>query len=191
MVNYREVSGDMAKGRVIKPPKETLLRNVFITTLVLFGIGIIPLVVERTIPVKFKESPADPILNNGINQFTERDIEQFLKNPNAIAVYGRALYPRFYREGEGEPGGNWPAYEVREYPRLAFFMVGQYKGDVIIPMESSPVMFPHASDVLIFGCLKDSYLDGAIVKIIDNNNIQPAILLRDPIEKLHCPLISP
>ena len=53
--------------------------------------------------------------------FDDEEIDQFVVDERAVAVEGQSLYPRFYKSGEGEPGGGWSAYSERAYNRLGFF----------------------------------------------------------------------
>jgi hypothetical protein len=68
-----------------------------------------------------------------------------------IIIYGRAIYPRYYAAGDGEPGTAKMGYGVDEKARLVFWLVGPKAGLVIFPLESVPEFFPHASDVWIVG----------------------------------------
>lgn len=67
-------------------------------------------------------------------------------------IEGRALYPRFYGIGEGEPGGSM-GLAPGDSPHFYFFLIGPSNMVVHIPMEEAPeIDFPNASDVLVFGC---------------------------------------
>jgi len=68
-----------------------------------------------------------------------------------IIVHGRAIYPRYYDAGDGEPYTAKLGYEVSNDARLVFWLVGPDSGLVIFPLVSAPDFFPHASDVWILG----------------------------------------
>jgi hypothetical protein len=89
-------------------------------------------------------------------------MDDFLGQPDAIVYYGRALYPRFYPKDQGEPGGR-SAYNIQPFPRMAFWVVGSDVDRVAFPVEASPFAFPHAVDVVVFGCREDAYTRAAAV----------------------------
>jgi hypothetical protein len=60
---------------------------------------------------------------------------------------GMALYPRYYRAGDGEDFTDTPGYKRSDAGRLVFDLIGQQNQRVIFPMQESPAFFPHASDV--------------------------------------------
>jgi len=82
-----------------------------------------------------------------------------------IIVYGRAIYPRYYDAGDGEPDTAKLGYEVSDGARLVFWLVGPNAGLVIFPLETAPEFFPHASDVWIIGELDEGVLYARIIKV--------------------------
>ena len=82
-----------------------------------------------------------------------------------VIVYGRAVYPRYYRSGEGEPGTAKLGYEPNEQARLVFWLVGPEPGLVIFPLDTAPEFFPSASDVWIMGNVDGDALYARIVKV--------------------------
>jgi len=82
-----------------------------------------------------------------------------------IVVYGRAIYPRYYEAGDGEPGTAKLGYEPNKQARLVFWLVGPDPGLVIFPLDTAPEFFPHASDVWIVGKMDSHALYARIVKV--------------------------
>ncbi|MCG2785102.1 MAG: hypothetical protein L6461_08355 [Anaerolineae bacterium] len=87
---------------------------------------------------------------------------------------GRAIYPRYYAAGEGEPGTAKAGYEISEDARLVFFLVGPQPGLVILPSEAAPAAFPHCADLVVIGQVEGSAFlarsillqnDGRVVQI--------------------------
>ncbi len=70
--------------------------------------------------------------------------------------YGRAIYPRYYAAGEGEPGSAKAGYGVSDQPRLVFFLAGPQPGLVILPSDAAPAAFPHGADVVVVGQAEES-----------------------------------
>jgi hypothetical protein len=85
-----------------------------------------------------------------------------------IIVYGRAIYPRYYNAGEGEPASAKLGYGVSAEARLVFSVVGPKPGLVIFPLEAAPGFFPNASDVWIIGSQDGDVLRARIIKVADN-----------------------
>jgi hypothetical protein len=90
--------------------------------------------------------------------------DDFLKQKLAVRMVGRALYPRWYKAGGGEPGNGWAAYKPRPDGHLGFMMVGPYgEQQMVLTIAQSPEKFPHASDVIVYGCRKSGYIDVRLV----------------------------
>jgi hypothetical protein len=98
------------------------------------------------------------------------DVEEFLSQPKADVLIGRALYPRFYAANEGEPGGEFSAFNALPFSRMALVLVGpQGNYQVALPLESAPPSFPNVSDVVVFGCEEDGYFRAAVVLFTDHS----------------------
>ncbi len=75
--------------------------------------------------------------------------------PGEMALYGRAIYPRYYKSGEGEPGTAKLGYEPSKQARLVFYLVGPAKELVIFNLKETPGFFPNGSDVYMVGTQLD------------------------------------
>jgi len=71
--------------------------------------------------------------------------------PGEVVLYGRAIYPRYYAAGEGEPGSGKLGYGKSNEARLVFFLIGETDTLVVFPTQPSPAFFPNASDVAVVG----------------------------------------
>jgi hypothetical protein len=111
-------------------------------------------------------------------------VENFLQQSNAVALFGRGLYPRFYSSGQGEPDRSWPSYKRREYDRLGFILLGPDRQSVILRTQKPPAYFPNASDIFVFGCAQEDYIDAYVIGFLDSSN---EILMRSPLQKWACP----
>lgn len=80
-----------------------------------------------------------------------------------IVIYGRAIYPRYYKTGEGEPYTAKLGYAESETPRLVFFVVGTKNSLAIFELETAPDFFPHASDVYMIGSWQEGYFSPRVV----------------------------
>jgi len=86
-----------------------------------------------------------------------------------IALYGRAIYPRYYEAGDGEPGTAKLGYGTAEEARLVFFLVGPKNGLVIFELQDAPQFFPHTADVYMIGTQMRNYFSARVVKVISNS----------------------
>ena len=86
-------------------------------------------------------------------------IDSFTLQPEAFLQTGRVLYPRFFSKEDGLASTNpWPAYAIREYPRLGFLLLNQSSVFVVFPTKRLPA-FPHAQDAIILGCQHEDYVE--------------------------------
>ncbi|PKN94791.1 MAG: hypothetical protein CVU44_03005 [Chloroflexi bacterium HGW-Chloroflexi-6] len=76
---------------------------------------------------------------------------------------GRAIYPRYYAAGEGEPGTAKAGYEISNEARLVFFLVGEEPGLVILPLADAPQFFPHTAEVVVIGALQENNLHARVI----------------------------
>jgi hypothetical protein len=83
-----------------------------------------------------------------------------------IALYGRAVYPRYYDAGDGEPGTAKLGYGEAEAARLVFYLIGPESKLVIFELEDQPQFFPHTADVYMIGTQFESYFSPRVVKVV-------------------------
>ena len=88
--------------------------------------------------------------------------------PGEIALYGRAIYPRYYQAREGEATDKL-GYAPSKEPRLVFVLIGPQDGLVIFRLEEAPEFFPHTSDVYMLGTLEGSYFSARVVKVVKDS----------------------
>lgn len=130
---------------------------------------------EKNIPQKYPETTPHQLIqtyfSNGIalehgEHISAAALEMFLKTePRSAILYGRALYPSFYQSGEywGDDDSYPPA--MRNISRLQFLMIGPMQRRVYIPLPEAPLFFPHASDVVIIGCISSAGIQALIVYV--------------------------
>jgi 4-amino-4-deoxy-L-arabinose transferase-like glycosyltransferase len=159
--------------------------------------------VDQGIPPRYPEMTAQDVAGMLIEQqwlnsssVTADDLQEFLGQPDALLLFGRGLYPRFYPAGEGEFSAGKDAFEVKNFPRMSFSWLGpQGQLGVVLP-TSKPVVFPDAVDVVVVGCQHPRegylfpYLDAVLVVVIPSENTS-MVYVRDPSAPLACPLPDP
>lgn len=125
--------------------------------------------------------------------YTSEELSAFLTQPDAMIRMGRALYPRYYRTGEGEPDRS-TYYRFLDYQRLVFTLIGPDNltpEGVVIPGDPPPFSF-HAEDAVVIGCWNTNYyapfLDSVVVFITSGEGY---VYTRSPGAPLQCPLPEP
>ncbi len=116
-------------------------------------------------------------------------LQEFMDN-DGVSAAGRALYPRYYPENEGEPG-NEGMFGPEPYPRISFLLAGPERRSVVMPLQDDPSYFPNAADVIIIGC-PERKGDVLAIGVFNNNKNLETILIRSPLpDELSCPLENP
>ncbi len=133
----------------------------FLFAAVLFlGTGLALPLAERAFPPRYPEIPQSEIGRALLESPALRDFEysaclkQILERGAASLLRGRALYPRYYEAGGGEPFTDSFGYKKTDESRLVFTLMGggEISPRIVFPMKEAPTFFPHASDVtLLYG----------------------------------------
>jgi len=125
--------------------------------------------------------------------FSNAEMLEFLSHPDAMIREGRALYPRYYPSGKGEPDRS-TYYRYLDYQRLVFTLIGPYSTSsegVVIPGFAPPFSF-HAEDVIVLGCWNTTYyapfIDALVVFVTSDDGY---VYTRSPGSPLQCPLQTP
>jgi hypothetical protein len=121
-----------------------------------------------------------------------QNLATFMQQPGAVVVQGRALYPLFYRLGQGEPTRYAP-YTARDYPRTVFMLIGPKGTHHVLLAASQPQTIPNAVDVIVLGCqVREQGYDiiNAILVTVESPDLQQ-VLERYPPAPLNCPLTEP
>jgi hypothetical protein len=129
---------------------------------------------ERSIQPRHPQIPAGeiiPLIRSEL--FVEKDdlrlveqLENFLQDEQAIVLQGRALYPQVYHADQDfyNSGIHFNELDPKPFERLGFYLIGPWEGDVFLRMDDPPA-FPHASDVIVFGCPEDTRTVNAVAVI--------------------------
>lgn len=91
--------------------------------------------------------------------------ETFLNESDIL--YGRALYPRYYRAGDGMAGDDGK-FEF-DYSRIEIYLIGDTHQWFILPTDVEPDWFPHGSDVIIFRCPTDKSSSNLAFSVFDTD----------------------
>ncbi len=164
-------------------------------TFVLFFVGASMPIAETIIPARYTQDglqrkfqaltlpqPAEQLQ-------TAENLTSLVQAGDYKAWYGQALYPRYYEAGDGMDG-KLDAYKL-PYSRIELHLVGMEHSWVTLPYSGDIPEFPHASDVVVFGCAGKPYLESIAIAIYPQGSDQPqSILFADqfPGQHQNCPL---
>ena len=166
----------------------------YVAAVGLFLFGCTLPVTEMIFQPRYTEARKASMLNDLMQSqlFDEQQIfslQEFM-DKDGVAAAGRALYPRYYLENEGEPG-NEGMFGPEPYPRISFLLAGPERRSVIMPLQDDPSYFPNAADVIIIGC-PERKGDVLAIGVFNNNKNLGTILIRSPLpDELSCPLENP
>ena len=163
-------------------PKEN--KSVYLVVfLFLFLIGISIPLAERLIPQQNFEGLKDEAQTALVesNSLTTDQLEQFLKQKNAVLISGIALYPRYYKPD----GSIYIADMPEDYKYLHFWLLNDDDIQVVLPREKPPKLFPHASSVSILGCTNGSYISAWAVVL--HSEISEQVVIQQPPLPFVCP----
>jgi len=156
-------------------------------------------ILDQAIPQRYlypsRPEVLERLIQNDLLVRTDIDVQtldRFLEHPDARAVFGMNLYPRFFRQNQGL---HRDIFIDQPYPRLAFKMITSSREEyALIPLSEPPATFPHGAHVIVIGCRNVDraglwYLDALFVVIYANPD-HPAIYTRNPASSspLACPL---
>lgn len=144
---------------------------------------------EMLIPKRYPEIGMDQMIAKHaaeeIDGITSSDLKSFLETePTAVVLYGRALYPSFYKQGEFWGDDNPFSLLVRNFNRLQFTYIGSENVMVFIPMDMPPQYFPNSSNVFILGCREDVGIYALAIKVND----QTSFIKTSPWQEPACPV---
>lgn len=110
---------------------------------------------ERVFPQIYPQQSQSELLRTLSQQnavvdlgLSEADIDAMAAQPGYHMYYGRALFPRFYPSGDGEPSNAKIGYTTQPISRLLFYVVGPENKLVYVQMPAAPEFFPNTADVI-------------------------------------------
>jgi hypothetical protein len=194
---------DKRPENILNPVESTQINNVpfwkqAVLIAVFMLIGGVPVILDRAIPPKYtllqkfdvrNQWKADWMLKP--LELTEQQWDSFVLQPDSFIYRGRALYPRYYAQDQGEPD-RFSAGRVQNFPRLVLEVIGPAGVDGmvngVLPLEKMPDALPNGADVTVIGC-RSELNDELLAVIIEGED--GGILRRSPSTKWTCPVTLP
>jgi hypothetical protein len=151
------------------------------TAILLFLLGCALPLIEHSLPSPYPDRVKNVLLASlqAPGVLSEGDLmalNDTLRQTVEIDV-GRALYPRYYPAGEGEPGGH-NLMGPQPYSRLGFYVAGPVSRGFLMPYNQKPDYFPNGADTLVF---RDQMGETLAVAVFSAHGKPEAIYFRTPI----------
>jgi 4-amino-4-deoxy-L-arabinose transferase-like glycosyltransferase len=146
---------------------ERLFPKIFFFTFLFAFIGALPWLMQMIASPRYLDQSPE-ILEAKItsiqNAPTIDEIHAFASQSEAFIQIGRLLYPRFFSRNTGITSSNpWPAYVIRDYPRLGFLLLNQSAVSAVFPTRKTSDPFPHAADAIVLGCQREGYIEVRLI----------------------------
>ncbi len=131
-----------------------------IGTIGLILLGLSPIVAELALPTQYSKGILVDAMkeislesDNADDLMNEKFANEILNNPQE-PIYGKALYPRYFERGETLPDDRRGTIPPADLNRFDFYIVGTENYWISLPLDNPEHLFPHYTDVVIFGTLK-------------------------------------
>jgi len=145
-------------------PSPTWVKGIM-TGLIIFALGSSLPLSEHLMPQRYPPASRETILAHLSASDTLRQTQALAQEPGALVLRGRAIYPRYYAVGEGEPQSAKTGYTAMPQARLVFFLLGQTNSLVVFDLPESPAFFPNTADVTLIGLPRKGYIQAEAVLV--------------------------
>ena len=96
-------------------------------------------------------------------EIQKAQLEVFLTQGRLDVLTGRALYPTFYRAGEGVANSEFALNAPHDFKRVTFYLIGPEAASVIMRVDTQQLDIPTGSDVVVLRCDNNEQQAAAIV----------------------------
>ncbi len=121
---------------------------------------------------KLSFQEANAILNTAVTQTGDEvqkiQLGQMLEQGQLDILDGRALYPVFYKAGEGYASTDFALTMPLGFKRVTFYLIGPQATSVVLRVDTQQLDFPSGSDVLVLRC-GSNVLEAAAVVVMQAN----------------------
>ncbi|MEJ5202240.1 MAG: hypothetical protein WHV66_08395 [Anaerolineales bacterium] len=145
--------------------RHSLLRGALVGVSVLVVGALLPLA-ELVVPPRYTQTAQQVIQTAPFTNADRLRLLNLLDIPETVAYYGRGIYPRYLKAGEGLRSSE----PYRDQDRLRFEIIGAQSNEVFLPLAEPPVFFPSGSDVIAIGCIDKGYLDALVVIVLNDTD---------------------
>lgn len=104
-------------------------------------------------------------------ELEQQQLVDLISLGQAAILNGRALHPRYYRAGEGEPGRDFALVDPMDFARISFYLIGSEPASLLLRIDSPYIEIPASSDVVVFRCGDTLEAAALIVKDRSGSNL--------------------
>jgi hypothetical protein len=152
---------------------ERSLYGLFGISILFAFLGALPWLIKTIASPRYAETDQTALQQQiaSISSAPADQINAFASQPDAFIQIGRVLYPRFFSREHGLASANpWPAYALREYPRIGFLLLNQSSVSVVFPTKRLPE-FPHAQDAIVVGCQHADHVEARWILFPESDSV--------------------
>ena len=142
-------------------------------------------------PLRYPPTSSSELLQEELSRgtfqeagLTEAVLTSFLKDPNAIIVRGKGLYPRYYDADKGEPTSHSSSFEPTGFSRLIIRLIGPVTTWVLLPLEGAPSTFNDNGTITVVGCVNGP---NVIARAVVVEGVPDQVYLSSPPFPWSCP----
>ncbi|MBN2500181.1 MAG: hypothetical protein JXB38_05390 [Anaerolineales bacterium] len=99
-------------------------------------------------------------------------VRDLLAEADTVAYAGRALYPRYFAAGRGDPVSDLAKDAVQDYDRVGFYLIGPDPWNVVLPVADAALSFPYKTDAIVIGCREGGLLKAAAVILTGGDDLR-------------------
>jgi hypothetical protein len=150
-------------------------RDAVVLVLLFIVIGASPWLIKNIALPRYPERSVAALQNRIVSLSDAPPVEEiqaFSSRPGAVIQQGRLLYPRSFSRNKGIASTNaWPAYALRDYPRLGFLLLNQRSTSMVFPGRIDSMFFPHAADAIVLGCQREDFIEVRLVAFPESDTV--------------------
>ena len=146
----------------------------WLSVVLLVLIGISPAILEKVIPTQYTESKLTEKLTRIQSTFSKSPdlLEQCFPENESLKtnqiLFGQALYPRYYDQGEILGNDRRYTVDTPAPPRIDFYNVGTKNIGVSLSNVTPALIFPHKTDVIVSGTIiNERYVEARCVLLLE------------------------
>ncbi len=154
--NYRDIDEDQSKDILLRKP------IVLGATVFLFCLSLAVPFSEVIIPPKYTDEKLASIVNIFKDNLESEEAAYLekLKTTQKTLIYGKAIYPRYFPEGDKYEDDRKQTLPEADVSRVDFYIVGMDNIWVSLPTSDVSDVFPHYTDVIVVGeYVRNSMID--------------------------------
>lgn len=178
------------------PSPQSKPTHLFLSILLIFLLGSTIPLSELPFKQRYKVKEPNALLTElskaGVIEragFSYNELADFLAASKAKIIEGRALYPRYYKAGSGEPDTS-AYYLPLDYSRLVFTLISPYAINaqgIVVASQQPPNFTMQAVDVIVIGCENTEhyapFIDALVVFTATDAGY---VYLKSPEQRLSC-----